>query len=120
MLIRLVRTHLSGTGRQLALLLLLQFAATLALLYLPSLNGEIIDNGVTTGDTGYIVRHGGVMLGVSVLQIIATIAATWIGAGLSAEMAARVRAAIFSKVGDTSAPRRSSRARRMTSPRSSR
>lgn len=103
MLIRLVRTHLSGTGRQLALLLLLQFAATLALLYLPSLNGEIIDNGVTTGDTGYIVRHGGVMLGVSVLQIIATIAATWIGAGLSAEMAARVRAAIFSKVGDFSA-----------------
>lgn len=103
MLIRLVRTHLSGSGRPLALLLLLQFAATLALLYLPSLNGEIIDNGVTTGDTGYIVRHGGLMLGVSVLQILATIAATWIGAGMSAQMAARLRAAIFSRVGSFSA-----------------
>ncbi|GAA8851091.1 ABC transporter ATP-binding protein [Helicobacter pylori] len=85
------------------LLLVLQLAATLASLYLPSLNGEIIDNGVATGDTGYIVRHGGLMLAVSVVQIVATIAATWIGAGLSATMAARLRAAVFSRVGSFSA-----------------
>lgn len=103
MLISLVRRHLSGTGGRVLLLLVLQLAATLASLYLPSLNGEIIDNGVATGDTGYIVRHGGVMLAVSVVQIVATIAATWIGAGLSATMAARLRAAIFSRVGSFSA-----------------
>ena len=103
MLISLVRRHLSGTGGQVLLLLVLQLAATLASLYLPSLNGEIIDNGVATGDTGYIVRHGGVMLAVSVVQIVATIAATWIGAGLSATMAARLRAAVFSRVGSFSA-----------------
>ncbi|WP_068262466.1 ABC transporter ATP-binding protein [Janibacter limosus] len=103
MLLRLVRRHLSGTGGRVAALLVLQLAATLASLYLPSLNGEIIDNGVATGDTGYIVRHGGVMLAVSVLQIVTTIAATWIGAGLSATMAARLRAAVFSRVGSFSA-----------------
>ena len=103
MLISLVRRHLSGTGGQVLLLLVLQLAATLASLYLPSLNGEIIDNGVATGDTGYIVRHGGVMLAVSVVQIVATVAATWIGAGLSATMAARLRAAVFSRVGSFSA-----------------
>lgn len=103
MLIRLVRDHLSGTGRRVALLLALQLLATLASLYLPSLNGEIIDNGVATGDTGYIVRHGGVMLAVSVVQIIATIAAMWIGAGLSTTMAARLRAAVFARVGSFSA-----------------
>ncbi|QNF95014.1 ABC transporter ATP-binding protein [Janibacter sp. YB324] len=103
MLISLVRRHLSGTGGRVLLLLVLQLAATLASLYLPSLNGEIIDNGVATGDTGYIVRHGGVMLAVSVVQIVATIAATWIGAGLSATMAARLRAAVFSRVGSFSA-----------------
>lgn len=103
MLISLVRRHLSGAGGRVLLLLVLQLAATLASLYLPSLNGEIIDNGVATGDTGYIVRHGGVMLAVSVVQIVATIAATWIGAGLSATMAARLRAAVFSRVGSFSA-----------------
>ncbi|WP_068325256.1 ABC transporter ATP-binding protein [Janibacter terrae] len=103
MLLRLVRRHLDGTGGRVATLLLLQLAATLASLYLPSLNGEIIDNGVATGDTGYIVRHGGLMLAVSVLQIVATIAATWLGAGLSATMAARLRAAVFSRVGSFSA-----------------
>jgi ATP-binding cassette subfamily B protein len=102
-LLRLVRRHLSGTGGRVVLLLVLQLVATLASLYLPSLNGEIIDNGVATGDTGYIVRHGGLMLAVSVLQIATTIAATWIGAGLSATMAARLRAAVFSRVGSFSA-----------------
>ena len=103
MLITLVRRHLSGTRGRVTALLVLQLIATLASLYLPSLNGEIIDNGVSTGDTGYIVRHGGLMLGVSVIQIVATIAATWLGAGLSAEMAARLRAAVFSRVGSFSA-----------------
>lgn len=100
---RLVRRHLSGTGRRVAALLVLQLVATLASLYLPSLNGEIIDNGVATGDTDYIVRHGGFMLAVSVVQIVTTVAATWIGAGLSATMAARLRAAVFSRVGSFSA-----------------
>ncbi|WP_282072782.1 ABC transporter ATP-binding protein [Janibacter hoylei] len=103
MLLRLVRRHMGGTGGRVLLLLVLQLAATLASLYLPSLNGEIIDNGVSTGDTDYILRHGGLMLGVSVLQIVTTIAATWVGAGLSASMAARLRAAVFAKVGSFSA-----------------
>lgn len=103
MLPRLVRRHLSGTGGRVAALLVLQLVATLASLYLPSLNGEIIDNGVATGDTDYIVRHGGFMLAVSVVQIVTTVAATWIGAGLSATMAARLRAAVFSRVGSFSA-----------------
>lgn len=100
---RLVRRHLSGTGGRVAALLALQMVATLASLYLPSLNGEIIDNGVATGDTDFIVRHGGFMLAVSVVQIVTTVAATWIGAGLSATMAARLRAAVFSRVGSFSA-----------------
>lgn len=94
---------MGGTGGRVLLLLVLHLAATLASLYLPSLNGEIIDNGVSTGDTDYILRHGGLMLGVSVLQIVTTIAATWVGAGLSASMAARLRAAVFAKVGSFSA-----------------
>jgi len=54
-LIRLLRVHLAPYKRWLAAIVVLQFTATVAMLYLPSLNADIIDNGVAVGDTGYIV-----------------------------------------------------------------
>ena len=74
MLIRLLRTHLRPYRRPLAAVVALQLVATIASLYLPSLNADIIDNGVVTGDTGYIWRTGAVMLGVTLVQIICSIA----------------------------------------------
>ena len=44
--------------------------------FLPSLNGRIIDEGVAVGQTGPILRLGAIMLGVSLLQVTVTIAAT--------------------------------------------
>jgi ATP-binding cassette subfamily B protein len=84
-------------------LVLLQLMGTIASLYLPSLNGRIIDEGVAKGDTGYIVRTGGWMLGVSLLQIVATVAATYLGARSAAGMGRDLRARIFARVGDFSA-----------------
>ena len=52
------------------MVVLLQFVGTLGALYLPKLNADIIDKGVVTGDTGYIVRTGGVMLGVAFVQML--------------------------------------------------
>ena len=43
-----------------------QLAQSIANLYLPGLNADIIDNGVATGDTGYIWSIGSVMLGLVV------------------------------------------------------
>ena len=63
MLIRLLRIYLRPYRKAIAAIVLLQLVQTLATLYLPTLNADIIDNGVVTGDTGYIVRIGGVMLG---------------------------------------------------------
>ena len=73
MLIRLARTHLAPYRPWLALIVLLQFTGTVAALYLPSLNADIIDRGVARGDTGYIVRAGALMLGVSLLQICCSV-----------------------------------------------
>ncbi|MBM6401340.1 ABC transporter ATP-binding protein [Phycicoccus sonneratiae] len=103
MLLRLVRTHLRPYAGPLTLLLVLQLAGTLASLYLPSLNGRIIDEGVAVGDTGFIVTAGTWMLGVSLLQVVATIAATRIAALTSASLGRDVRAAVFSRVGSFSA-----------------
>ncbi|HET8582863.1 MAG TPA: hypothetical protein VFL65_06400, partial [Jatrophihabitans sp.] len=69
MLLRLLRVHLRPYRRWLAAIVVLQLTGTIAALYLPSLNADIIDNGVAKGDTGYIVRTGGWMLGVTLVQI---------------------------------------------------
>ena len=65
MLIRLARTYLAPYKQLLVYVVLLQFVGTLGALYLPKLNADIIDKGVVTGDTSYIIRTGGVMLAVA-------------------------------------------------------
>ena len=61
-LLTLLRAYLRPYRRPVALVVLFQLVSTIASLYLPGLNAQIIDLGVVTGDTGYIVRTGGVML----------------------------------------------------------
>ena len=103
MLLRLIREHLRPYRGPLAVIVALQFVGTGAMLYLPTLNADIIDNGVITGDTGYIVRHGGLMLIVSLLQVICSIVAVWFSARTAMAFGRDVRAGIFAKVGKFSA-----------------
>ncbi len=56
MLIRIVKEYLRPYKRWLAIIVVLQLVATIATLYLPSLNADIIDQGVVTGDTDYILQ----------------------------------------------------------------
>jgi len=74
-LIQLLRGHLRPYKGAIVLVVLFQFLQTLATLYLPTLNADIIDNGVIKGDTGYVMRIGAGMLGITVLQIAAQIVA---------------------------------------------
>jgi ATP-binding cassette subfamily B protein len=99
MLIRLVRRFLSTYRRPLAVVVALQFVGTLGALYLPSLNADIIDKGVVTGDTGYIVRVGALMLAVAFLQVACSVGAVWFGARTAMGFGRDVRAAIFQRVG---------------------
>ena len=69
MLIRLLRTHLSKYRRVLVAVVALQFVQTAAALYLPTLNADIIDKGVVTGDNAYIWRTGALMLVVTLIQM---------------------------------------------------
>jgi ATP-binding cassette, subfamily B, multidrug efflux pump len=103
MLLRLVRTHLRPYRRQLAIVVGLQFVGTVVMLYLPKINADIIDKGVVNGDTGYIVRRGGVMLAVSLVQILCSVAAVWFSARTAMAFGRDLRAAIFHRVGSFSA-----------------
>ena len=103
MLIALLRSFLRRYSRALAYVVVLQLLATLAALYLPSLNADIIDNGVAKADTSYILEVGAVMLAVTFVQIICSIAAVYFGARTAMGFGRDTRAAVFHRVGSFSA-----------------
>ncbi len=99
MLIRLLRDRLAPYRTFLGAVVVLQLVGVVAALYLPSLNADIIDRGVATGDTGYIVRTGGVMLAVALLQVVCSVSAVWFGARTAMGFGRDLRAALFHRVG---------------------
>ncbi|MGW1782984.1 ABC transporter ATP-binding protein [Streptomyces sp. NPDC002143] len=103
MLIRLLRTYLRPYKKPIALLVLLQFLQTCATLYLPTLNAHIIDQGVVEGDTGYILSFGGVMIAVSLAQVVCNIGAVYYGARTASALGRDVRAGVFDRVQSFSA-----------------
>ncbi|MCT9871948.1 ABC transporter ATP-binding protein [Paenarthrobacter aurescens] len=97
-LVRFLRPH----QRLLIAVVVFQLAQSIASLYLPTLNADIIDNGVATGDTDYILRMGGLMLLITLLQIACAVVAVYFGAKASMGMGRDLRDAIFSRVGEFS------------------
>ncbi|GAA0333581.1 ABC transporter ATP-binding protein [Streptomyces blastmyceticus] len=103
MLVRLTRAYLRPYSKSIALIVLLQLVQTLATLYLPTLNADIIDGGVVKGDTGYILRYGGWMLGVTLVQVVCAVGAVYYGARTSMALGRDLRAAVFDRVQSFSA-----------------
>lgn len=98
MLIRLLRTYLAPYRTAIVVLLVLQTVQTIAVLFLPALNADIIDNGVITGDTAYIWRVGGIMLAVALVQVVVAVAAVYVGSKVSMAFGRDVRGALFHQV----------------------
>ncbi|MFT4289483.1 ABC transporter ATP-binding protein [Nocardioides sp.] len=103
MLIRVLRTFLAPYKGLLAGIVALQFVSAAAMLYLPALNADIIDGGIAAGDTGYIVRTGALMLGVTLAQSLCSVCAVWLSSRSSMSFGRDLRAALFHKVGSFSA-----------------
>jgi len=97
-LAKILVRYLKPYGWLLLGVLLFQSASAIASLYLPSLNADIIDNGVSKGDTDYIWRTGIVMLTVSLAQIVASIIATWFAARAAMRLGRDIRDDIFERV----------------------
>lgn len=102
MLLRILKEYLAPYRPQLGLVVLLQFVGTMAALYLPSLNADIIDTGVAQGDTGFITRTGALMLAVSLVQILCSTGAVYVGARTAMAFGRDARAALFHRVGSFS------------------
>jgi len=94
-LISLLRSHLRPYQQPVILIVFFQLVSTIASLYLPGLNADIIDQGVVTGDTAFIVRTGAVMLAVTVLQILCSVAAVYFGARTAMALGRDLRESVF-------------------------
>jgi ATP-binding cassette subfamily B protein len=97
-MIGLLRTYLAPYRAPIGLALLLLLVGAIGNLYLPDLNADIIDNGVVKGDTDYILRVGAVMLVVTAILGVASVAAVFIGARVAMGFGRDVRRAVFSTV----------------------
>ena len=97
-MIALLRTYLAPYKGPLALVVGLLVVQALATLYLPELNGAIINNGVATGDIDYILTTGGVMLVISLVVVVASIIAVYWGSKTGMAFGRDLRGAIFRKV----------------------
>ncbi|MEE1617777.1 ABC transporter ATP-binding protein [Brachybacterium sp. J153] len=98
MLWTLLRRHLRPYVPHVIAVAVLQLATVLATLYLPSLNADIIDNGVATGDTDYIWRVGGIMMIVAIVQVITAIASVWFGARTAMGVGRDIRRSVYTRV----------------------
>ncbi|WP_201517498.1 ABC transporter ATP-binding protein [Gulosibacter hominis] len=82
--------------------LVFQFVQALAALYLPTLNADIIDNGVAKGDVGYIWRVGSFMLLIAFVQIVSNITAIYCASRAAMGVGRDIRRDIFERVSEFS------------------
>ena len=97
-MIRLLRMGLRPYRLSIVFVVFLVLVQVIANLYLPTLNADIINNGVVTGDTAYILKIGAIMLGVTLIYVIAAIASVYLGSRTSMGMGRDTRSALFRRV----------------------
>ncbi|GAB2481674.1 ABC transporter ATP-binding protein [Promicromonospora xylanilytica] len=98
MLVTLARNYLGPYRWAVVAVLVLQLLQTLGALYLPSLNADIIDDGVVVGDIGRIWSTGGWMLVVSLGQVAASVVAVYFGAQVATAFGRDLRRDLFHTV----------------------
>ncbi|MDQ1580671.1 MAG: ATP-binding cassette, subfamily multidrug efflux pump [Microbacteriaceae bacterium] len=102
MLITILRQFLRPHVGLLLAVVFFQLLQSIASLYLPTLNADIIDNGVSKGDTGYILSTGILMLVITLAQIACAITAVYFGARVAMGLGRDLRSAVFRRVGEFS------------------
>lgn len=98
MLVKLLKEFLHPYRYQVSAISILLLIQSIANLYLPNLNADLINNGVAKGDISYIWKIGFVMLASSALVMGASIMLAYLSAKVSMSLGANLRASVFSAV----------------------
>ena len=96
-LLQLIKRYAGPYWGLIVLVVLFQFAQSVLSLLLPTINGDILNDGVLVGNTEVIWRLGGWMLLISLLQIAANTLAILCGAIVAMRAGRDMRADIFQK-----------------------
>lgn len=102
-LLSLIWRYLKPSRAAFCLVVLFQTLGVLAALYLPTLNADIIDDGIAQGDVPTVWRLGAFMLLVTIGNILAIIAANYCAARAAMRLAKDIRSDVFSRVQSYSA-----------------
>lgn len=98
MLFKLAMRYLRPYKGAVYVVIVLQVVQTLAALSLPTLNADIIDQGVVQNDIPFIWRTGGEMLGISAVQVACAVLAAFLGARTAMAVGRDVRRDVFGTV----------------------
>ncbi len=98
MLIGLMGRLLAAHKGTVLAIVLLQLVQTTATLLLPTLNAAIIDDGIVGGNVPEILRLGSWMAAIALVQVVAAIAAGYLGAVAAMELGRQLREELFAKV----------------------
>ncbi len=80
------------------MLVLLLVAQTAGNLYLPNLNGDIINNGVVAGNLQYIIRTGEWMLALTLVIGLFSVGGIYLASRVAMGAGADMRSAVFARV----------------------
>ena len=103
MLLTILRQYLKPYRWQVVAVSSLLLIQAIANLYLPTLNADLINDGVAKGDVSYIWRIGAVMLLASALIMASSIALAYMSSRISMAFGRDLRRAVFAKVESYSA-----------------
>lgn len=81
-----------------AWLFVLIVVQAVAMLAIPTMAAEIIDNGVATGDIDYIYRYGAIMIGIAIVGFLGSIGNVYFASTESQKVGSKLREEIFNKV----------------------
>lgn len=97
-LVNILRRYLAPYRTPIVWVVLLQLGSTIAGLFLPALNADIIDNGVAKADVGYVWQTSLVMLAASLVQVVCSVGAVWFGARTAMGLGRDLREAVLRRV----------------------
>lgn len=97
-LLKLLRPFILGVVGAMTL----TFLQALSQLYLPNLMSRIVDVGIVTGNTTYIIRVGGVMMFVALLGVICSVGASFLSARTGMGYGRNLRSKVFERAGSFS------------------
>ena len=102
-LVSLVLKHAKPYKVWIAAVFVLQLVSTIAALYLPSLNAQIIDKGISSGNTEFIWSTGMTMLVVCLVQVVTAIGGIYFGARTAMAIGRDLRREVYRTVDSLSA-----------------